>query len=72
MKEATGYEIYRAASKKGTYKKIKTISKASTVKYSNTKLKKKATYYYKIRAYKKISGGKVYSTYSTIKSVKVK
>ena len=31
VSKATGYEIYRSTKKKGTYKKIKTISKNKTV-----------------------------------------
>ena len=40
----TYYEIYRAASKNGTYKKIKTINNADTTSYTNSKLKCGTTY----------------------------
>lgn len=50
---AKGYELYRATSKNGTYKKIATTSKTS---YQDKKLSSKKTYYYKVRAYK-TSGG---------------
>ena len=50
---AKGYELYRATSKNGTYKKVATTSKTS---YQDKKLSSKKTYYYKVRAYK-TSGG---------------
>ena len=56
----SGYEIYCAKGYTGKYKKIKTITKAGTVSYKNTKLKKGSTYYYKIRAYKVVDGKKIY------------
>ncbi len=65
----TGYKIYRATSKTGTYKLIKTISKGSTVNYTNSKLTSNKTYYYKIRSYVKKSGKYYYSSYSTPVSV---
>jgi len=46
---ASGYQIYRATSKTGTYKKIKTISSGSTLSYVNTKLKTGKRYYYKVK-----------------------
>ena len=59
--------------KNGTYKSVKTVKSAKTLTYTNTKLSKGRTYYYKVRAYKKGSDGKtVYGDYSKIKSLKVK
>ena len=72
QKNATGYEIYRSTKKKGKYKKIATIKKVSKASYTNKKLKKGKTYYYKVRAYKTQSGKKVYGTFSVIKKVKIK
>ena len=72
VKGANGYEIYRSNSKNGKYKKIAAISKGSTTSYKNGKLKKSTTYYYKIRAYRKVDGKKVYGNYSSIVSVKTK
>ncbi len=69
---ANGYEIYRTTSKTGKYSKVKTVIKSSTVSYTNSNLTKRKTYYYKVRAYRTINGKKVYSSYSTVKSVKVK
>lgn len=66
---AKQYRIYRATSKNGKYKKIKTVS-SSKLKYTNSKLKKGKKYYYKVRAAVKVDGKYTYSPYSTIKSKK--
>lgn len=65
----SGYEVYRAVGKTGKYKKVKTLTSASKTTYVNNSLKDGKKYSYKIRAYKKVNGKKVYSEYSTIKSV---
>lgn len=71
--DASGYYIYRATSKRGTYKKIATITKKTTVKYTDKKaLKSKKTYYYKVVAYKKTNGLIATSSASGIKGVKIK
>lgn len=66
---AKGYDVYRATSKKGTYYKRITTSNLS---YTNTGLTKGKTYYYKVRAYKIVNNKKVYSSYSSIKSISSK
>jgi predicted chitinase len=71
VSEASGYEIYRSTQKTGTYTNIKTITSPSTINYTNTSLQKGKTYYYKVRAYKVVSGKKVYSSYTTIVSYKL-
>ena len=63
---ASGYEIRRSTSYYGSYEKIKTISSGSTLSYTNSKLSSGRYYYYKIRAYRTVSGEKVYSGYSSI------
>lgn len=68
-KGATGYQLYRATSKKGKYKKVATIKSA---KYTDKKVSRKKTYYYKLRAYRKVKGKVVYSGYSKVKSVRTK
>lgn len=69
--KASGYEIYRAAKKKGKYKKAAELKSAKKVKKIFTKMKK-GTYYYKVRAYKKVSGKKVYTSCSKIVRATVK
>lgn len=56
---AQGYEIYRAKSLKGKYKRIKTITKGSTVSYKTSTSK----YFFKIRAYRKKGSRKYYSPF---------
>ncbi|MCM1544337.1 MAG: fibronectin type III domain-containing protein [Ruminococcus sp.] len=70
--KGTGYEIYMATKKDGTYSKIKTVTSASTVSFKKTGLKTGQTYYFKVRAYKTNGSAKAYSAYSAVKSVKVK
>lgn len=67
---ANGYVISRAQGN-GSYKTIKTIKSGKTVSYTNTSLKKGSKYSYKIRAYRTVSGKRVYSAYSAVKTVKV-
>lgn len=69
---ASGYEIYQASSKTGTYTKVKTITSGSTLTYAKTNLDINKTYYYKIRAYRTVDGGKTYGAYSAIKNVTIK
>jgi len=69
---ATGYEVYMSTKKSSGYKKIGTTTKNSKVTYTKTKLKSRKTYYFKIRTYRTVNGKKVYSSYSKVKSVKVK
>lgn len=69
---ASGYEVYMSTKKSKGYKKVKTITSGSKIKYVKKGLKKKKTYYFKVRAYKKVNGMKVYGNYSKPKKVKVK
>lgn len=59
---ATYYELYRASSKKGKYKKIKEV-KGDYFKDKNRSFNKK--YYYKVRACLKVSGKKYYSSFTS-------
>ena len=72
VSNATGYKIYRATSKKVTYKNIKTDTSGNTLSYTSKGLSSGKTYYYKVRAYRTVNGEKVYSYYTPVKSVKVK
>lgn len=66
----SGYQIYYATSKNGTYKKMVSV-KGNTVSYTSSALSGGKTYYFKVRAYKKAGDSTVYSAFSEIKSVKV-
>lgn len=68
MKNVTGYRVYRSTKKNSGYKLIKKLNK-NTVKYTNKKLKRKKTYYYKVVPMIK-SGGKVYKGKAAIIRVK--
>lgn len=67
---ANGYQIYRAVKKSGNYTKAATIKGGSKVSYTNKKLKKGTTYYYKVRAYRTVSGKAQYGTFSAVKKIK--
>ena len=67
-----GYEVLRATSKNGSYRVIKDVTKSGTKYYADTKVLKRS-YYYKVRAYKKLAGGsKLYSDSSSPRKVTVK
>lgn len=67
---ASGYEVYRAESAKGTYKKVKDIAKGSTLSYTDKSLTCGKTYYYKVKAYITGSGSRQYGAESAAKSGK--
>lgn len=69
---AKGYQVYMTTTKKGKYKRIANISKYKTVQYTKKKLKRKKTYYFKVRSYVKIAGVTFYSDYSGVKSYKLR
>ena len=70
VKGAAGYQVYRSMRKNGKYVCVKKNLKAA--KYTDKKLKKGKTYYYKVRAYKKVNGKPITGAYSAIRKVKVK
>ncbi len=68
-----GYQIQYAANAKFTKgKKTVTVKSANTVKKAFKKLGSKKKYYVRVRAYKKINGKTVYSSWSKSKAVKTK
>lgn len=69
---ASGYNVYMSTSKNGTYSKVGSISGKNSTKLTVKKLTDGKKYYFKVKAYKKVSGKKVYSSYSGAKSCKVK
>lgn len=70
-KYADGYVIYMKTGT-GKYKAVKTIANGKTVNYTKKNLKKGRTYYFKVRAYHKVNGQKIYGSYSSVKKVKIK
>lgn len=69
-KNVSGYQIYYSYKKGSGYSKIKTVSykKGS---YTKKNLQKGKTYYFKMRAYKKVGSLYYYSKYTTPKKVKL-
>lgn len=65
----SGYQIYRSTNAKKSYKKVKTMA-ANKTAYTDKKLKKGTTYYYKVRAYKKADGKTIYGPWSSVKKIK--
>lgn len=61
---ASGYRIYRATKKKGSYRSVKTLRKGKTTGWTNQKLKKGKKYYYKVAAYRTVKGKKVFGSKS--------
>ncbi|QDY44822.1 hypothetical protein HF394_02495 [Planococcus glaciei] len=68
--EATGYEIYRAATSTGTYNLVGTVTSGSTLSYINSTLTTGRSYHYKVRAYRLVNGKKIYSSFSTSANAK--
>ena len=69
---AAGYYVYRAASAKGKYSRVKTITSGRTLKYVDSKVKKGKTYYYKVVPYGKNGKKIVKCGTSAAKKIKVK
>lgn len=64
---ASGYKVYRATSKSGTYKYI---GKTTSTSYTNKSLATGSTYYYKVCAYKTYNGKEIPGAYSSAASAK--
>lgn len=71
IKGVTGYEIYRSSSKKGTYKQIAAVKKASRVTYKDKSVKDGKTYYYKVRPYKMSGSRKITAKFSAVQKIRL-
>lgn len=67
----TGFQLFYSSKSSGGFKKVKTYSK-NVLEGSKTGLTSGKTYYFRVRAYKKVDGKYIYSSFSSVKSVKVK
>ena len=67
----TGYQVWYSTEKNGKYIKASNYS-ADTVKIYKTGLNSQATYYFKVRAYKRTDTGYAYSDFSNVRSVTLK
>ena len=66
-----GYVIERSMKKNKGFKKIAVINKKTVVKYVDKKVKKKKTYYYRVKAFKKGADGKIYGKASKVVKIKL-
>lgn len=69
--KAAGYQIQYATNRKFKSAKIKKVSSAAKTKLTIKGLKKKKTYYVRIRTYKNVSGTPYYSEWSSSKKIKI-
>ena len=69
---ASRYQIQVATDKKFKKNKKTVTVKKSKTKVKINKLKKKKKYYVRVRAYKSVSGKKVYGAWSKVRTVKTK
>ena len=67
----SGYQVYYSTKKDSGYKKVDSY-KANKTSGTMSKLTSGKTYYFKVRAYTKTDSGTVYSSWSAIKSIKIK
>lgn len=72
VRGASRYQIQVATDKKFKKNKKTVTAKKSKTKVKISKLKKKKKYYVRVRAYKSVSGKKVYGAWSKVKTVKTK
>ncbi len=63
---ATKYQLYRATSKDGKYKRIYSTADRWEYTYTDKKLKEGTHYYYKVRSYIKVDGKKYYSGWTEV------
>ncbi|MBE5942478.1 MAG: hypothetical protein E7264_08080 [Lachnospiraceae bacterium] len=68
---ASGYEVCYGKSSNGSFKKLTTVKSGSKTKVT-AKIKKKGTYYVKMRPYVKKGGKTLYGSYTSAKKVTVK
>ena len=67
--KVTGYRVYQSTDSK-EWTLVKDIASNDTLELNVKSLKANKTYYFRARAYKTVSGEKVYGSYSTVVSVK--
>lgn len=70
--QATGYQIqYAADSRFIKERKTVTVGKQSAIRYKISGLKNKKIYYVRIRSYKRVGKKVLYSSWSTVKKIRV-
>jgi len=71
VERESGFQVYYSTKKSSDFKKVKSY-KANKLAGSKSKLKSGKTYYFKVRAYRKTDSGTVYSSWSSVKKIKIK
>ena len=66
---ADGFEIFRAPSADGTYKKVATVNNKDTHAIRDTGLASGSTYYYKVRSFVKNSGSVTYGKFGNVRTL---
>ncbi len=69
---ATGYSLYRSTSPNGSFKYIGYVKNSKPQVFNEKSLGKGTFYYYKLRAYKTVSGKKYYSDWSSTVKINTK
>lgn len=71
VKGASGYEIYRSASLKGTFKRVDMVKKSDCTSYTDKKVESGSVYYYKVRPYKMMGDKKETAGFCNAQKVKL-
>lgn len=69
--DETGYRVYMKSSATGSYTRLAEVN-SSTYSFSKTRLTSGKTYYFVVRAYKKVGSTVILSSYSNVVAVKIK
>lgn len=69
---ASGYKLYRAASKNGKFKAVRTAKGSWHKEYTSINKKSGKKYFYKVKAYKTVNGKNVYTQASAVKAMAAK
>ena len=67
----TGYQLYYSTKKTSDFTKVKSYGE-NVLKGTKSSLESGKTYYFKVRAYKKVNGQTIFGEWSAVKSVKIK
>jgi len=67
----SGYEVYMSKKSSGCFSKVKTSGSKNTA-YLKKGLISGKKYYFKVRSYRTVGGKKIYSSWSKVKTVKIK
>ena len=66
VKDITGYQIYRSEARNGKYVRLRNIGPGGYAFLNNKNVSMGTEYFYKVRAFKNTSKGRVYGKYSKI------